>query len=117
MWCLIFFLASAGASSAYLVVSESFPLELRAQAIALFFAIAQCFGAAGPLIFGALIGDGKDPGPLTYGYLGAAILMVFGGLVAWHKGVDAEMRSLEDIASPLSAVQRPADPGPSVAPA
>ncbi len=52
-WCVIFFFASAGASSAYLTVSEIFPLEVRAKAIAVFFAIAQCFGALGPVIYGA----------------------------------------------------------------
>ena len=55
-WCVIFFFASAGASAAYLTVSEIFPLEVRAKAIAVFFAIAQCFGAAGPHIYGHLIG-------------------------------------------------------------
>jgi hypothetical protein len=57
----IFFFASAGASAAYLTVSEVFPLEVRAQAIAVFFAIAQCFGALGPVLYGNLIGDGSDP--------------------------------------------------------
>ena len=61
-WCLIFFFASAGASSAYLTVSEIFPQEVRAKAIAVFFAIAQCFGALGPVIYGALIGDGEQTG-------------------------------------------------------
>ena len=60
-WCVIFFFASAGASAAYLTVSEIFPLEVRAKAIAVFFAIAQCFGAIGPIFYGALIGDGSDP--------------------------------------------------------
>ena len=62
-WCVIFFFASAGASAAYLTVSEIFPLEVRAKAIAVFFAIAQCFGALGPVIYGALIGDGTNRGP------------------------------------------------------
>ena len=57
-WCVIFYFASAGASAAYLTVSEIFPLEVRAKAIAVFFAIAQCFGALGPVVYGALIGDG-----------------------------------------------------------
>ena len=65
-WCIIFFFASAGASAAYLTVSEIFPLEVRAKAIAVFFAIAQCFGALGPVIYGALIGEGESPGPLFY---------------------------------------------------
>ncbi|MGN6522191.1 MAG: MFS transporter, partial [Actinomycetes bacterium] len=104
LWCVIFFLASAGASSAYLTVSELFPLELRAQAIAFFFAIAQAFGSLGPLIFGALIGKGKDPNPLTVGFVGAAVIMIIGGLVAWFKGVDSEQKSLEEISLPLSVV-------------
>jgi MFS family permease len=60
-WCVIFFFASAGASAAYLTVSEIFPLEVRAKAIAVFFAIAEGFGALGPVIYGALIGDGTQP--------------------------------------------------------
>ncbi|MGB9378466.1 MAG: MFS transporter [Mycobacteriales bacterium] len=104
-WCVIFFFASAGASAAYLTVSEIFPLEVRAQAIALFFAIAQCFGAIGPIFYGHLIGDGKDPGKLFIGYLIAAALMAIGGLVEMAIGVDAEGKSLEDVASPLSAIR------------
>ncbi len=61
-WCVIFFLASAGASAAYLTVSEIFPLEVRAQAISVFFAIAQCFGAVGPVLYGHLIGR-RRPSP------------------------------------------------------
>jgi MFS family permease len=105
-WCVIFFFASAGASAAYLTVSEIFPLEVRAKAIAVFFAIAQCFGALGPVIYGALIGDGKDPSKLFIGYLIGAGVMVLGGIVEIVLGVAAENRSLEDIASPLSAVRR-----------
>jgi MFS family permease len=102
-WAVIFFFASAGASSAYLTVSEIFPLEVRAKAIAVFFAIAQAFGASGPLIYGHLVGDGTDPVPLFYGYLLGAGVMVVGGLVAAFLGVDAEGKSLEDVASPLAA--------------
>ncbi|MGW4247390.1 MFS transporter [Nocardia sp. NPDC004722] len=102
-WCVIFFFASAGASSAYLTVSEIFPLEVRAKAIAVFFAIAQCFGALGPVIYGALIGDGTHPGRLFLGYLLGAGVMIAGGLIAWFLAVDAEGRSLEDIALPLAA--------------
>jgi MFS family permease len=106
-WCVIFFFASAGASSAYLTVSEIFPLELRGQAIALFFAISQLAGGvAAPSLFGALIGKGTDRGPLTVGYFAGAAIMFAGGLVAWFFGVDAEGRSLEDIATPLSATSR-----------
>jgi MFS family permease len=103
-WCVIFFFASAGASSAYLTVSEIFPLEVRAQAIAVFFAIAQCFGAIGPIFYGWLIGDGGDPFKLFIGYLIGAGVMVVGGLVEIFLGVDAEGKSLEHVAPPLSAV-------------
>src|SRR3954454_5172955 len=103
-WCVIFFFASAGASAAYLTVSEIFPLEVRAKAIAVFFAIAQCFGAIGPVFYGALIGDGSDPTKLFIGYLIGAGVMIVGGLVEVFLGVDAEGKSLEDVAPPLSAV-------------
>ena len=74
------------------------------MAIAVFFAIAQCFGALGPVLYGALIGDGSDPGMLFYGYLLAAGVMIVGGLVEVFLGIDAEGKSLEDVAKPLSAV-------------
>lgn len=103
-WCVIFFFASAGASAAYLTASELFPLEVRAQAIAVFFAIAQCFGAIGPIFYGWLIGDGSNPSRLFVGYLIGAGVMVLGGVVDIFLGVDAEGRSLEEVAPPLSAV-------------
>jgi MFS family permease len=106
-WGVIFFFASAGASSAYLTVSEIFPLEVRAKAIAVFFAIAQCFGALGPVIYGSLIGEGEDPFRLFLGYLLGAAVMVVGGLVALFLGVAAEGKSLEDIATPLAARRHP----------
>lgn len=118
-WCVTFFFASAGASSAYLTVSEIFPLELRAQAISFFFAISQLIGGVGaPALFAALVGTGKDTGPLTIGYLIGAGVMACGGLVGWFFGVNAERRSLEDVASPLSEVGhgrpgRSATPEPS----
>jgi MFS family permease len=105
-WCVIFFFASAGASAGYLTVSEIFPQEVRAKAIAVFFAIAQCVGALGPVIYGALIGDGSDRGPLFGGYLLGAGVMIVGGLVAAVLGVNAEGKSLEDVATPLS-MRRP----------
>jgi MFS family permease len=105
-WCVIFFFASAGASAAYLTVSEIFPLEVRAQAIAVFFAIAQGFGALGPVIYGHLIGDGKDHTRLFIGYLLGAGVMIVGGIVEIFLGIAAEGRSLEEIASPLSAVRK-----------
>jgi len=102
-WCVIFFFASAGASAVYLTVSEIFPQEVRAKAIAVFFAIAQVFGALGPVIYGALIGEGESRGPLFYGYLLGAAVMIGGGLVAAVLGVDAEGKSLEDVATPFAA--------------
>lgn len=105
LWCAIFFLASAGASSAYLTVSEIFPLELRGQAISFFFAISQLVGGvAAPTIFASLVGSGSTTGPLTDGYVVGAAVMFVGGVVAWFFAVDAERRSLEDVAAPLSAV-------------
>ena len=103
VWCIIFYFASAGASAAYLTVSEIFPLQVRAKAIAVFFAIAQCFGALGPVIYGALIGEGSQRFPLFGGYLLGAGVMMVGGLVAWFLAVDAEGKSLEDVATPLAA--------------
>ena len=102
-WCVIFFFASAGASAGYLTVSEIFPLEVRAKAIAVFFAIAQCFGALGPVVYGALIGTGDNPFQLFIGYLIGAAVMIVGGLVTIAFGVAAEGKSLEDIAAPLAA--------------
>lgn len=106
-WCVIFFFASAGASAAYLTVSEIFPVEVRAKAIAIFFAIAQCFGALGPVFYGHLIGDGSDPFLLFIGYLIGAGVMMVGGLIELAIGVNAEGRSLEDVAQPLNAVPPP----------
>jgi MFS family permease len=104
-WCVIFFLASAGASAAYLTVSEIFPMELRAQAIAVFFAIAQGFGALGPTIYGGFVASGK-PSELMIGYLIGAGVMVLGAIAELLFGVKAERTSLEDIASPLSLVRK-----------
>jgi MFS family permease len=102
-WCVIFFFASAGASAAYLTVSEIFPVEVRAKAIAVFFVIAQSFGAFGPWLYGQLIGDGHDHFKLFLGYLLGAGVMIIGAVVEVFLGVDAEGQSLEDIAGPLSA--------------
>ncbi len=104
-WGVIFFFASAGASAAYLTVSEIFPVEVRAKAIAVFFAIAQSFGALGPWLYGKLVGDGHDHNALFWGYVLGAAVMAIGGVVAFAIGVDAEGKSLEDIASPLSSVK------------
>jgi MFS family permease len=106
LWCIVFFFASAAASSGYLTVSEIFPLELRGQAISFFFAISQLTGGVvAPWLFGRLVGEGTKPTPLFIGYLVGAALMAIGGLVAAFLGVDAEQKSLEDIASPLTAVR------------
>jgi len=105
LWCVVFFIASAAASSGYLTVSEIFPLELRSQAIAFFFAIAQfCGGVIAPWLFGLLIGDASSRTPLFIGYLLGAGLMCLGGITAITLGVNAERKSLEHVAAPLSAV-------------
>jgi MFS family permease len=102
-WTIIFFIASAAASSAYLTVSEIFPLEIRALAIAIFYAIGTLVGGAGaPMLFGWIIGTGSITA-LFMGYLLAAGLMIFGALVEVRIGVPAERRSLEHVAAPLSS--------------
>jgi len=106
-WCVIFFFASAGASAAYLTVSEIFPVEVRAKAIAVFFAIAQAFGSFGPWFYGQLIGNGHDHFRLFIGYLIGAAVMLIGGVVEIFLGINAEGRSLEDIAAPLSVDDSP----------
>jgi MFS family permease len=108
-WVVIFFFASAGASAGYLTVSEIFPLEVRAKAIAVFFAIAQCFGSLGSHLYGHLIGTGNDPNKLYVGYLIGAGAMIVGGLVAVFFAVDAEGKSLEDIARPLGVIGKPSE--------
>ena len=108
-WTVVFFFASAGASAGYLTVSEVFPLEVRAKAIAVFFAIAQCFGSLGSHLYGHLIGTGNDPNRLYFGYLLGAGAMIVGGLVAVFLAVDAEGKSLEDVATPLSVIGKPAE--------
>jgi MFS family permease len=103
-WMVIFFFASAAASSAYLTVSETFPLELRALAIAFFYAIGTGIGGViGPWLFGVLIDTGSRWSVLG-GYLFGAVLMVLAAGVALRWGVAAERRSLEDVSRPLSAV-------------
>jgi MFS family permease len=107
-WVVVFFLASAGASAAYLTVSEIFPLEIRAMAIAVFYAVGTGLGGAiGPLLFGRLIQSGSAT-QVMYGYLLGAALMMAAGLVEVLIGVEAARRSLEDVATPLSAVAEPA---------
>jgi MFS family permease len=102
-WCVIFFFASAGASSAYLTVSEIFPMETRALAIAFFYAIGTAAGGiTGPLLFGKLVAT-KDPGQVFWGYMLGAVLMIIAGAVQAAIGVEAARKDLEDIATPLSA--------------
>ena len=107
-WIVIFFFASAGASAAYLTVSETWPIEIRAEAIAVFFAIAQLFGAFGPLFYGALIGDGTSTTGLFVGYVIGGGIMIAGGIIEVVFGINAEGKSLEDITKPLTATDQPA---------
>ncbi|MEN3366800.1 MAG: hypothetical protein V7606_4074, partial [Burkholderiales bacterium] len=102
-WSAVFFLASAAASSAYLTVSEVFPLEMRALAISVFYAVGT--GAGGfvaPVLFGALIETGSR-GAVSAGYAVGAVLVVVAGLLALRYGVDAERKPLEEVAPPLGA--------------
>ena len=102
-WTIIFFVASAAASSAYLTVSEIFPLEIRGMAIAIFFAVGTLVGGVGaPLLFGWIIGTGSSTA-LFIGYLVAAALMILAAAIEAWIGVAAERRPLEHIAAPLSS--------------
>jgi MFS family permease len=104
-WMVIFFFASPAASAAYLTVSETFPLEVRALAIALFYAIGTAIGGvAGPALFGILIDTGSRASVFG-GYLFGAALMVAAALVAWRYAVAAERKSLESVAKPLASVE------------
>ncbi len=103
-WMVIFFFASAAASSAYLTVSETFPLEIRALAIAFFYAVGTGVGGiVGPWLFGVLIDTGSRASVFG-GYLLAAVLMIVAGLVAWRWGVAAERKPLEAVARPLTFI-------------
>ncbi|GAA5193971.1 MFS transporter [Arthrobacter gyeryongensis] len=101
-WMVIFFFASAGASSAYLTVSEIFPMETRAMAIAFFYAVGTGIGGiTGPILFGRFVEQGI--GAVAFGYVIGAVLMVAAGVVEIVFGVEAARRSLEDIAAPITA--------------
>ncbi|ATR21687.1 Transporter, MFS superfamily [Roseomonas mucosa] len=101
-WTVIFFFASAAASAAYLTVGESFPLEMRAMGIALFYAFGTGIGGvAGPALFGALI-EGGARDNIMWGYMLGAALMLIAAATEWKLGFAAERRSLEDVATPLS---------------
>ena len=102
-WMVIFFFASAAASSAYLTVGETFPLEMRALAIAIFYALGTGLGGvAAPALFSSIIESGSRSGVFGF-YIAGAALMVFAGVLQAIIGVDSEGKSLEDIATPLSA--------------
>jgi MFS family permease len=104
-WMLVFFFASAAASSAYLTVSEIFPLEIRALAIAFFYAVGTGVGGvAGPLLLGELISTGSR-GSVAVGYLIGALLMIAAAVVEAVWGVAAERKPLEAVARPLSFVE------------
>ncbi len=106
-WCVVLFFASAGASSAYLTVSEVFPMETRALAIAFFYAIGTAAGGiTGPLLFSTLVSTGKVADTAVAFVIGAS-LMVLAGLVEVFLGVKAERKGLEEIASPLTSVEEP----------
>ncbi|HEU5294171.1 MAG TPA: MFS transporter [Burkholderiaceae bacterium] len=102
-WSAVFFLASAAASSAYLTVSEVFPLEMRALAISIFYAVGTGAGGfAAPALFGALIETGSR-GAVFIGYAIGALLVLLAAAVAWRWAVNAERKPLEEVAPPLGA--------------
>ena len=102
LWCVVFFFASAAASAAYLTVSEVFPLEIRAMAIAFFYAVGTALGGIlGPALFGKLISAGT--GATTVGFVIAAVWLLVAAATAFFLAVDAERKPLEDVAEPLSA--------------
>jgi len=101
-WMIVFFFASAAASSAYLTASELFPLEIRALAIAFFYAIGTGIGGVvAPALFGALVDTGSRVSVFG-GYLLGSVLMIVAGLIAWFWGVAAERKPLETVARPLT---------------
>lgn len=105
LWCVVFFFASAAASAGYLTVSEIFPMEIRAMAIALFYSIATALGGiSGPVIFGGVIGTGNSFN-LFLCYLFGAALMIFAAVIELVLGVRAEGQSLESVARPLTAIE------------
>jgi MFS family permease len=104
-WMVIFFFASPAASAAYLTVSETFPLEVRALAIALFYAVGTGIGGVfGPALFGALIDTGSR-GSVFAGYLLGSGLMIAAAVIAWRYAIAAERRALESVARPLAFVE------------
>src|SRR6185437_2988099 len=103
-WMAVFFFASAAASSAYLTVSETFPIEIRALAIAFFYAVGTGIGGVvAPSLFGFLIDTGSRASVFG-GYLLASFMMVLAGYIAWRWGTDAERKPLESVARPLTFI-------------
>lgn len=103
-WMAIFFFASAAASSAYLTVSETFPIEIRALAIAFFYAVGTGIGGVvAPSLFGFLIDTGSRASVFG-GYLLASVMMILAGCIAWRWGTDAERKPLESVARPLTFI-------------
>jgi MFS family permease len=104
-WSVVFFFASAAASSGYLTVGEYFPLEVRALSIALFYALGTGIGGiAGPAVFGSLIGTGERE-PIATGYVFGASLMIVAAIVASRYGFASERKSLEHVAAPICGVK------------
>ncbi len=113
IWCIVFFFASAAASAGYLTVSEIFPMEIRAMAIALFYSIATAIGGiSGPVLFGNIIGTG-NAASLFVAYLVGAGFMVFAAIIEVILGVRAEGQSLENVATPLTAIEEATGKSPA----
>jgi len=105
MWAIIAFFASAAASSAYLTVSEIFPIEIRGLAISLFYSVGTAIGGfVAPSIFGLLLQSHKEIN-IMYGYLFGAFCMIFAAVVEFAFGLSTEQKSLEDITPPMSSVE------------
>ena len=104
-WMVIFFFASPAASAAYLTVSETFPIEVRALAIAVFYAVGTAIGGvAGPALFGVLIDTGSRHSVFA-GYLLGAVLMIAAAVIGWRYAIAAERQPLESVARPLAVVE------------
>jgi MFS family permease len=115
-WSLCFFFASAGASAAYLTVSEIFPMETRAMAIALFYAVGTGIAIAAPWTFGKLIETGKV-GDVAFAFVIGGAIMILGGIVEALLGVEAARKPLEAVARPITAVSQRTSRRAAAAPA
>src|SRR5690348_16376600 len=111
-WAICFFFASAGASAAYLTVSEIFPMETRAMAIALFYACGTAVAIAAPWTFGYLV-QSKSVGDVTLAFVIGGVIMAIGGVVEILLGVEAARKPLEAVARPLTAVRRRGEAAPA----